>query len=98
MNKKINRYYRQYRTKLRTLTAFAAAFLLTFHISGAVYPLAAEGNRARFYVSDFSGQDAGLLQNTGDGTDFDSGDLTLDENLMDIYTILLRQSLIQFLL
>ena len=85
MNKKINRYYRQYRTKLRTLTAFAAAFLLTFHISGAVYPLAAEGNRARFYVSDFSGQDAGLLQNTGDGTDFDSGDLTLDENLMDEY-------------
>ena len=85
MNKKINRYYRQYRTKLRTLTALAAAFLLTFHISGAVYPLAAEGNRARFYVSGFSGEDEGELQNTGDGTDFDSGDLTLDENLMEEY-------------
>ena len=85
MKKKINRYYRQYRTKLRTLTAFAAAFLLTFHISGAVYPLAAEGNRARFYVSDFSAEDAGLLQNTGDGTAFDSGDLTLDEKLMEEY-------------
>ena len=77
MNKKINRYYRQYRTKLRTLTALAAAFLLTSYISGAVYPLAAEGNRARFYVSGFSGADEGSFRISETGLILTAGILHL---------------------